>query len=442
MKKILLTVALLAVAVAAGAQNKDQLQASIAKAQEATLNEKKAANPATWIKYGDALTKAYLSLYGDARTGWDPTTVMLMTNGKQPLSEEQVAINGTPYIVQHFEFHDMYYDANSIVAAIIITQHISDENLLVQARDAYLKAAELDAKGSKTRTLTDKLLTVEERLVENASSCFAIGRYEEAAELFEASIMCRDNNVINSLDTVIVSNTALAYNVAGNNAKAREYYELCVELGYDENGENSSALADILIKEGDTDAAKACLNSAFQKYPSSQAVLVALINLYMETNDDPNKILDLIHHAQVNEPTNASLVYAEGNVYFNMNDYDNAIRCYYKSFEMDPTYVYGIYAVGNAYFEHAVDVQDEMDKLDLSDIEGYDKLLAEFEGYLTASIEPFETAISLAGDDNQDVKVASASALKQVYFRFRDKDPKYAEGYDRCDAILKEAGVE
>lgn len=120
------------------------------------------------------------------------------------------------------------------------------------------------------------------------------------------------------------------------------------------------------MAEGDIEGAKACLNAAFQKYPASQSVLVALINLYIESDDDPQKILDLIHAAQANEPDNASLVYAEGNVYFNTGDLEKAIEYYKKSYEIDPTYVYGIYAVGNTYFEMAVDVQDEMDKIWIS----------------------------------------------------------------------------
>ena len=53
MKQILLTVAMLAVTLTAGAQNKDQLLSSIEKAEAATQNEKKASNPNTWIKYGE-----------------------------------------------------------------------------------------------------------------------------------------------------------------------------------------------------------------------------------------------------------------------------------------------------------------------------------------------------------------------------------------------------
>lgn len=55
MKQILLTVAMLAVAITAGAQNKDQLLSSIEKAKVATENPKKASNPTTWIKYGDGI---------------------------------------------------------------------------------------------------------------------------------------------------------------------------------------------------------------------------------------------------------------------------------------------------------------------------------------------------------------------------------------------------
>lgn len=441
MKQILLTVAMLAVAVAAGAQNKNQLLSSIEKAEAATQNEKKASNPNTWIKYGDALYKAYEAMVSpDYRVGWSATEVA-MFNTQQPLSNEQKEINGVQYYIEHYAVRDLYYNLNTqALDAIIITQPISDDNLLAEARDAYLKAAELDAKGSKTKVLTEKLMNVQGRFVEYASGNYALGNYEVAAENFENSLSCVDNPVINKVDTMMIYNTGLMYNAIGDNDKAKEYYTQCIDLGYDANGEISSSLAAILMAEGDTEGAKACLNAAFQKYPASQSVLVALINLYIESNDDPQKILDLIHAAQANEPTNPTLVYAEGNVYFNTGDFEKAIEYYNRSYEMDSTYVYGIYAVGNAYFEMAVDVQDEMGKLDLRDVEGYEKLLAEFEQDLMNAIDPLETAFAMT--DDQDVKIASASALKQIYFRFRDKDPKYADGYAKYEAFLKESGIE
>lgn len=373
----------------------------------------------------------------DYRVGWSATEVA-MFNTQMPLSNEQKEINGVQYYIKHYALRDLYYNLNTqILDAIIITQPISEENLLADARDAYLKAAELDAKGSKTKSITEKLMNVQGRFIEYASGNYALGNYEVAAENFENSLSCVDNPVVNRVDTMMVYNTGLMYNAVGDNAKAKKYYAQCIELGYDANGEVSSSLASILMAEGDIEGAKACLNAAFQKYPASQSVLVALINLYIESNDDPQKILDLIHAAQANEPTNPTLVYAEGNVYFNTGDYDEAIKYYRKSYEMDSTYVYGVYAVGSAYYEMALDVQDEMDKLDLRDVEGYEKLLAEFEQDLMSAIEPLEKAFEMTVD--QDVKNNAALMLKEVYFRFRDK-PGFAEQHAKYEQFLKEAG--
>lgn len=439
MKQILLTVAMLAVALTAGAQNKDQLLSSIDKAKAATENEKKAANPNTWIKYGDAFLDAYNSLFGDQWIGISKTEAMLL-GGSKPLSEEQVQLNGAAYTVEHYEFRDLYYNAGGVLEVVIITKPIMDEDLLVQAREAYLKAAEVDAKGSKAKALNEKLMMLRDKFVNDAMSYYTLGDVEKAAFYFEESLPCSENPVVNAVDSMIVYYTGVAYNAIGNKEKAKKYFDECLSIGYDQKGDVASALADIAKSEGNTDLAKQYLNDAFAKYPASQSVLVSLINLYMETNDDPQKILDLIKAAQANEPGNASLIYAEGNVYKGLGDIDNAIKCYYRSTEVDPNYVYGIYSVGNTYFDEAIAIQDKMNALDINDVEGYDALQKEFEKCLEMSIEPFEKAFNMTED--KDVKVAVASALKQVFFRFRTRDAKYAEGYEKYNDYLTAEGVQ
>lgn len=439
MKQILLTVAMLAVALTAGAQNKDQLLSSIDKAKAATENEKKAANPNTWIKYGDAFLDAYNSLFGDQWIGISKTEAMLL-GGSKPLSEEQVQLNGAAYTVEHYEFRDLYYNAGGVLEVVIITKPIMDEDLLIQAREAYLKAAEVDAKGSKAKALNEKLVMLRDKFVNDAMSYYTLGDVEKAAFYFEESLPCSENPVVNAVDSMIVYYTGVAYNAIGNKEKAKKYFDECLSIGYDQKGDVASALADIAKSEGNTDLAKQYLNDAFAKYPASQSVLVSLINLYMETNDDPQKILDLIKAAQANEPGNASLIYAEGNVYKGLGDIDNAIKCYYRSTEVDPNYVYGIYSVGNTYFDEAIAIQDKMNALDINDVEGYDALQKEFEKYLEMSIEPFEKAFNMTED--KDVKIAVASALKQVFFRFRTRDAKYAEGYEKYNDYLTAEGVQ
>ena len=364
---------------------------------------------------------------------------MLLGGGK-PLSQEQVQLNGAAYSLEHYEFRDLYYNSADVLEMVIITKPIMDEDLLVQARDAYLKAAEVDAKGSKAKVLSEKLIQLRDKFVNDAMSYYTLGNVEKAAYYFEESLPCSENPVVNGIDSMIVYYTGVAYNAIGNTEKAKKYYEECLAIGYDQAGDVAASLAEIAKSEGNTDLAKKYLNEAFAKYPSSQSVLVSLINLYMETNDDPQKILDLIKSAQANEPKNASLVYAEGNVYKGLGDIENAVKCYYRSSEIDPNYVYGVYSVGNTYFDEAIAIQDKMNALDINDVEGYDALQKEFEKYLEMSIEPFEKAFNMTED--KDVKIAVASALKQVYFRFRTRDAKYAEGYEKYNQYLATEGVE
>ena len=97
---------------------------------------------------------------------------------------------------------------------------------------------------------------------------------------------------------------------------------------------------------------------------------------------------------------------------------------------------YGIYTVGSTYYDRAIEIQEEINNLDVNDYETYDKLLAEFEQALIDAIDPFEKAFAVTTD--KEFQLAIADGLKQIYFRFRDKDPKYQEGFDKYNAFLEE----
>ena len=64
----------------------------------------------------------------------------------------------------------------------------------------------------------------------------------------------------------------------------------------------------------------------------------------------------------------------------------------------------------------------------------YMKLVEEFETALMNASEPFEKAFEITKDKN--IKVNIAEYLKNIYYRFRDEDPKYKEAYDRYDKIV------
>ena len=65
----------------------------------------------------------------------------------------------------------------------------------------------------------------------------------------------------------------------------------------------------------------------------------------------------------------------------------------------------------------------------------YMALVEEFETALMNAAEPFEKAFEITKDKN--IKVNIAEYLKNIYYRFRDQDPKYMEGYQKYSSIVE-----
>ena len=64
----------------------------------------------------------------------------------------------------------------------------------------------------------------------------------------------------------------------------------------------------------------------------------------------------------------------------------------------------------------------------------FKKLVEEFETALMNAADPFERAFAITKD--KDIKVNIAEYLKNIYYRFREEDPKYMESYQKYDAIV------
>jgi len=437
MKKLFLILAAFCAVTALNAETRDGLLSKIAKAKEATQNEKKNTKPATWYSLGQAYYEGYAAVKGNIWQGAQQSEVKLLSSemvDSKVVSTETVELSGTQYTVDHYADKDFYYSARGYEFAVV-TKPLIDDDILALALDAFLKGASMDPK-NPNKDVVATMTKIHDAYTSDAWAAYMLNDLAGSAVKFESAIPTFDNVVMAKKDSSSIYFAAALYNAAGNTAKAKELYNVCFAMGYDQEGNGHSAMAEILKAEGDVEGAKAVLNEGFAAFPTSQAILISLINLYMETKDDPNKILDLIHSAQKNEPANASLVYAEGNVYKQLGDIDKAVEFYNKSMEVDPSYVYGVYEVGNMYLNKAVDIQSAMDALDIKDVNGYNKLRDEFDECLMKCIPPFEKAFEAAKSD--DIKKAIAQALKQVYFIFRNNGDEYKAGYEKYNSYLGE----
>ena len=436
MKKILLALALILSVTMVSAQPKTpaDAQKAIDKALANTQNEKKAAKSATWIKLADAYLDAYDLPTKNLLLNTPQMEVKLFLKGQQVLNNETRKGTEGEYSVDVYQDKELFYNQNGLLEFWVVTKPVVEGDILGIACDALIKAAELDSKGSSFKDIYERFESIHQKQSSEAVSQYLIGNFALASKLFENSLKSYDNSVVKKVDSLNVYHTALLNGFSGNKEKAIEYYKKCLDISYYSDGSVYSNLADMYKQSGNIELCKSTLEAGFAKFPSNQGILVGLINLLIETGDSPQALFDLLHTAQKNEPTNASLYYVEGDVYKKLGDNDNAIKYFSKATEIDPNYVFGILGVGILHYDIAVDLQNKA--AEEVDDSKYMALIKEFEESLEAAIDPFEKSFVIT--DDPQIKQAIAEYLKNIYFRFRDKSEEYKAAYEKYNNYLKQ----
>ena len=175
----------------------------------------------------------------------------------------------------------------------------------------------------------------------------------------------------------------------------------------------------------------------FQKFPENPQILTNLINLYISTNEDPNKLIDLLQKAKEELPGNASLYYVEGDIYGRLKNYEEAVKSYRKAAEIDPKYEMGYYGEGVLWYNRALELQEEANALPYSEYKKYDELQEQLKNSLKSAIEPFEKCFEMTTNDA--VKTNVADYLKRIYFIFRGESAENQAAYEKYNSFLEKA---
>ncbi len=440
MKKVLTSLFLLLFVAQLSAQSKAVLNAQkgLAKEKAAVENPKKNGLALTWVKLGTAYMACYDAPVDGILEQSSQFNNKLILKDQPVLSSNQEEINGVLYNVDTYSDKVLYYDANGILVTWVVTKPaLSDVNALKEAYAAFIKANEMDSKGDQKNIIVESMKGLQKRWANEAMSNYHMGKNKEAADCFEEALAITSNPIIGEVDSLGIYNVAFTAILANDNERATKYLERCVEIGFDQKGDVYASLANCYKAAGDTVKSKETLNTGFTKYPTNQGILVSLINLYMETNEQPSKLIELLHTAQANEPTNASLYYAEGNIYIKLGDFEKGIEAYKKSTQIDSNYFWGVFSIGKTYYDQAVAIQEKANE-EFDDAK-YNELIKQIDVSLENSIEPLEKAFTLtAGQaDEKELKAYVGELLKNVYFRFREKSEEYKAAYEKYNAFVQ-----
>ena len=435
MKRILIALAVLLSVQVADAQTKtpEAAKKAVESAEAAAANPKKAAKLATWTKLAAAYMDAYNAPAGAAWLGASKQEIQLLMGNQKPISTENTVVAGDQVVKEVYADKEFYYNLNGQLAIINVTKPVV-ENALGKAAEAFRKAGELDVKGSKTKDIKAGLANIASKYLDDGMNCYQFGDLAKASQLFEEAVKVSAIAPLSTVDTTALYNAGYTAWAAKDYERAKNFFEKCLDANYYyEGGEVYAKLGDIYTNLGDAKKGAEMLEQGFVKFPQSQSILIGLINYYMTSGENTDRLFSLINEAKKNEPDNASLLYVEGNIYKELKNTEKAVESYLKCAEINPNYEFGYIGAGILYYDLAIEIQEKAGN-EYDDAK-YNELVGQLEQALKNALDPFEKAYEVTKDDS--LKISIAEYLKNIYYRFYSNGPEYEAGYKKYDEVVK-----
>ena len=447
MKRIFIALALVLSLQVADAQVKSPaaVKKAVETAEAASQDPKKNIKPATWLKLAEAYMNAYTNPAGIGWVGASKQELQMLMAGQQPLSVEQAEVAGEAYTKEVYATCNYYFNGAGVLQIIEVTAPLY-EDALENARVAYYEANKVDAKQAKLKDVNAGLEDIARKYINDAFNSYQFGDLAGASVLFEKAAKAAATEPLNKIDTTAVYNAGFTAWMVQDYERAKSFFLECLAVPYyHEDGEVYSKLADVYAKLGDKAMTVETLEKGFSQFPQSQSILIGLINYYLENNENPERLFELIDMAKKNEPNNASLYYVEGNIYNELRQATKddeakaaeylakAVQAYDACEGVNPAYEFGHIGKGVMYYNYAIELQEKAN-LEFDD-KKYMALVEQFEAALMNSLEPFEKAFAVSADNN--LKVSIAEYLKNIYYRFVSKGAEYEAGYNKYAEIVK-----
>ena len=435
MKRILIALAVLLSVQVADAQTKspEAAKKALESAVAASKDAKKAAKVATWTKLASSYMDAYNAPAGNAWLGASKQELQLIMGNQQPVSVENVVLSGEQLVKEVYADKEFYFSPAGQLVLINVTQPVV-EDALGGAVEAYKKAYEVDAKKSKVKDITEGLQNIARKYLDEGMNAYSFGDLKKASQLFEKAAQASAAEPLAKFDSTAVYNAGYTAWAGKEYERAKGFFEQCLAADYYyEGGEVFAKLGDVYSNLGDAKKGAEVLEKGVVMFPQSQSILIGLINYYINSGENTDRLFVLIDEAKKNEPDNASLYYVEGNIYKELKQTDKAVESYYKCAEINPEYEFGFIGAGILYYELAIELQEKASN-ELDD-KKWTELNKQFEEALMNALEPFEKAYAVSKDPQ--LKVSIAEYLKNIYYRFSSNGPEYEAGYKKYDEVVK-----
>lgn len=301
---------------------------------------------------------------------------------------------------------------------------------LTKSKDSYMKAQELDTKGSYAQECQVGLGQVQMAASNAGIGQYNTGDFGKAGGFFD--LAAEIALAFDAVDTMALYNSALCYEKSGDVDLAVARYQSCADIGY--QVPNVFLFISNLYRESDREAeALATLAEARKSYPREQSLIIEELNIYL-TNEEFDKAKENLALAAEQDPTNEILWFSLGSVLDNLGNAEEAIEAYLKALEVKADYFDANYNLGALYFNQAVqgiNEANDMWKPRMTAAESnQQKTLEENAKALFGTARPYlESAHATDPEDSQTMR-----SLKDIYAR-TGEDDKWTEMSAKLKAL-------
>ncbi|MCS6991520.1 MAG: tetratricopeptide repeat protein [Chitinophagales bacterium] len=322
-------------------------------------------------------------------------------------------------------------------AAIYGQLYATDSNFRKQNPDAleqvirsYQKAMELDPKNQWKDEIQLQLFEHAVKAYNEAVNYFNTKNYQAAYQRFLLSSQTYESinryfnqQLIDTFATLYASRSALKLQ------KFEEAEQLIRQLQSRNihRPEMYSSLAEIKLQQKDTVSAKAILDQAVAMFPNDKNLMIDQLNVYLFSGN-PREAITRLNEAVKKDPDFVPLYIQLGIMYERIKDTAAAATSFKQAIGKDPSNFDAYYRLGAMYYNRAVDINNEMNKLDLDQQKLYDALKKQRDGYFHTSRPYLEKAFELNPKDPDAVL-----ALKELYARLGMMDKS-----NQMKALLEE----
>jgi tetratricopeptide (TPR) repeat protein len=390
------------------------LENKLKKSNSAIEDPKKSLKLKTWIERGELLMDIYSIHLQYLRKGMTINEAKLFFKEPNEIKSSQ---EGSVLTEEYIYDRITLIFKNGALDNWIETDKIY-ENPLPEAKKDLEKAIELDTEGKKKEDLVEDLNRLKLQFESEAVYCYNNDDYEGAYFNFKQILDINNLDIMGGVvDTIIYYNAGRVAKELGKNEDAIKYFEIVRGLNYP-NPFLYIFLNSCYNAVGDTAAGLEVLKDGFKKYPDNQNILIELINYYL-LRGISDEALDYLAIAKEEDPENISFYFAEGTLYDKLNRFEDAKKAYEYCLELDSNYFNAYYNLGVLYYNNAVKMYEEANKL--NEIDEYEQEKAFADDEVAKALPYIEKAHEIDPDDIETMKT-----LKTLYYRMK-LDDKYDE---------------